>query len=138
MNANILKPRLICVAVIENADDAVPLAEALLAGGLNVIEVTFRTAAAADAIARICKTVPDVRVGAGTLLSADQVRQAFDAGAEFGVSPGLNEAVLGEADVLDLPFFPGVMTPTEVDRALRLNCRRLKFFPPRPPAASTC
>jgi 2-dehydro-3-deoxyphosphogluconate aldolase / (4S)-4-hydroxy-2-oxoglutarate aldolase len=129
MNANILKSRLICVAVIDNAADAVPLAEALLAGGLSVIEVTFRTAAAAEAIARIHKALPDVRVGAGTLLSVDQVRQAFDAGAEFGVSPGLNEAVLGEANVLDLPFFPGVMTPTEVDRALRLNCRQLKFFP---------
>lgn len=130
--ADLLKSRLICVAVIENADDAVPLAEALLAGGLNVIEVTFRTAAAADAITRIREAVPKMKVGAGTLLSVDQVRQAFDAGAEFGISPALNEAVLGEANVLDLPFFPGVMTPTEIDRALRLNCRRLKFFPAEP------
>jgi 2-dehydro-3-deoxyphosphogluconate aldolase / (4S)-4-hydroxy-2-oxoglutarate aldolase len=127
--AHLLKSRLICVAVIDNADDAVPLAEALLAGGLNVIEVTFRTTAAIEAIARIRKALPEARVGAGTLLSINQVRQAADAGAEFGVSPGFNEAVAGEAGVLDLPFFPGVMTPTEVDRALNFNCRRLKFFP---------
>jgi 2-dehydro-3-deoxyphosphogluconate aldolase/(4S)-4-hydroxy-2-oxoglutarate aldolase len=127
--SDILKSRLICVAVIDNADDAVPLAEALLAGGLNVIEVTFRTTAAAGAIARIRKDLPEARVGAGTLLSVEQVSQAFDAGAQFGVSPGLNETVLGKACVLDLPFFPGVMTPTEVDRALGLNCRQLKFFP---------
>ena len=125
----VLQSRLICVAVIDKPDDAVPLAEALLAGGLKVIEVTFRTTAAADAIARIRKALPDATVGAGTLLSVDQVRQAADAGAEFGVSPGLNEAVLGEAGVLELPFFPGVMTPTEVDRALNLGCRHLKFFP---------
>jgi 2-dehydro-3-deoxyphosphogluconate aldolase/(4S)-4-hydroxy-2-oxoglutarate aldolase len=124
-----LKPRLICVAVIDNTADAVPLAEALLAGGLNVIEVTFRTAAAAQAIALIRRALPDMRVGAGTVLTVDQARQAADAGAQFGVSPGLNETVLLEAHTLKMPFFPGVMTPTEVDRALNLDCHHLKFFP---------
>jgi 2-dehydro-3-deoxyphosphogluconate aldolase/(4S)-4-hydroxy-2-oxoglutarate aldolase len=127
--STLLKTRLICVAVIDNADDAVPLAEALLAGGLNVIEVTFRTAAAAEAIALIRRALPDMRVGAGTVLTMDQARQASDAGAQFGVSPGLNETVLLEARALKLPFFPGVMTPTEVDRALNLGCQHLKFFP---------
>jgi 2-dehydro-3-deoxyphosphogluconate aldolase/(4S)-4-hydroxy-2-oxoglutarate aldolase len=125
----LFKTRLICVAVIDNTADAVPLAEALLAGGLNVIEVTFRTAAAAQAIASIRGKLPDMRVGAGTVLTVEQARQAADAGAQFGVSPGLNEAVLLEARALKLPFFPGVMTPTEVDRALSLDCRHLKFFP---------
>jgi 2-dehydro-3-deoxyphosphogluconate aldolase/(4S)-4-hydroxy-2-oxoglutarate aldolase len=126
---SLLTQRLFCVAVIDRPDDAVPLAEALLAGGLNVLEVTFRTGGAADAIARIRKSLPEARVGAGTLLTPYQVQQAADAGAQFGVSPGLNEAVLGAAATCGLPFFPGVMTPTEVDRALYLKCRRLKFFP---------
>ena len=86
-----LKQRLICVAVIDRPDDAVPLAGALLAGGLNCIEVTFRTAGAADSIARIRKDVPQIAVGAGTLLTAEQVKQAVGAGAQFGVSPGLSE-----------------------------------------------
>ena len=124
-----LQQCLICVAVIDKADDAVPLAEALLAGGLNVMEVTFRTAGAADAIVRIRESVPQIFIGAGTLLSAAQVRQAVDAGAQFGVSPGLNESVLAEANKNDMPFFPGVMTPTEVSRALDLGSKHLKFFP---------
>jgi 2-dehydro-3-deoxyphosphogluconate aldolase/(4S)-4-hydroxy-2-oxoglutarate aldolase len=124
-----LKQRLICVAVIEQADDAVPLAEALLAGGLKGIEVTFRTAGAAEAIARIRQALPAMQVGAGTLLSADQVKQAVDAGAQFGVSPGLSEAVLNAARTANLPLFPGVITPTEVTRALELGWKHLKFFP---------
>jgi 2-dehydro-3-deoxyphosphogluconate aldolase/(4S)-4-hydroxy-2-oxoglutarate aldolase len=127
--AGLLKPRLICVAVIERPDDAVPLAEALLAGGLPVIEVTFRTAGAAECIARIRRHLTQMSVGAGTVLTPDQLRQAVDAGAQFGVSPGLNEAVLRAAADSGLPFFPGVMTPTDVDRALNLNHRHLKFFP---------
>jgi 2-dehydro-3-deoxyphosphogluconate aldolase / (4S)-4-hydroxy-2-oxoglutarate aldolase len=130
MNAkDFLKQRLICVAVIDKPDDAVPLAEALLAGGLNVIEVTFRTAGAADAIARIRTSVPQISVGAGTLLSAEQVKQAIGAGAEFGVSPGLSESVLRVAEERDFLFFPGVVTPTEVTRAIELGCKQLKFFP---------
>ena len=82
-----LRQRLICVAVIEQADDAVPLAEALLAGGLKGIEVTFRTAGAAEAIAPFVRPCPPCRWGRH-LLSADQVKQAVDAGAQFGVSPG--------------------------------------------------
>jgi len=121
--------RLVCVAVIDRADDAVPLAEALLAGGLNAIEVTFRTAGAADAIARIRQTRPDAVVGAGTLLTADQVRQAVAAGAQFGVSPGLSEAVSQAAHDHQLPLFPGVVTPTEIMRALDLGWKQLKFFP---------
>jgi 2-dehydro-3-deoxyphosphogluconate aldolase/(4S)-4-hydroxy-2-oxoglutarate aldolase len=124
-----LKQRLICVAVIDKAEDAVPLTEALLAGGLNTIEVTFRTAGAADAIARIRKALPAAVVGAGTLLSPDQVKQAVDAGSQFGVSPGLSEAVSKAAQAHNLPLFPGCITPTEVMHARELGWKHLKFFP---------
>jgi 2-dehydro-3-deoxyphosphogluconate aldolase / (4S)-4-hydroxy-2-oxoglutarate aldolase len=124
-----LQQRLICVAVIDRAEDAVPLAEALLAGGLNTIEVTFRTDSAADAIARIRKSVPQMCVGAGTLLAADQIRLAVDAGAQFGVSPGLSESVSNAAHEIKMPLVPGVVTPTEVMRALELGWQHLKFFP---------
>ena len=124
-----LKQRLVCVAVIDQPDAAVPLTESLLAGGLNCIEVTFRTAGAADAIARIRRALPAAVVGAGTLLTADNVKQAVDAGAQFGVSPGLSEAVSKAAQENKLPLFPGVITPTEVMAALELGWKHLKFFP---------
>lgn len=124
-----LQQRLVCVAVIDRVDDAVPLTEALLAGGLNCIEVTFRTAGAAESIARIRQTLPAAVVGAGTLLTADQVKQAVDAGAQFGVSPGLSAAVSKAAHELKFPLFPGVITPTEVMHALELGWKHLKFFP---------
>ena len=126
---SLLNQRLVCVAVIDQPDDAVPLTEALLAGGLNCIEVTFRTAGAAEAIARIRKNLPNAIVGAGTLLTADQVKQAMAAGAQFGVSPGLSEAVSQAAQENKLPLFPGVVTPTEIIRALELGWKHLKFFP---------
>jgi 2-dehydro-3-deoxyphosphogluconate aldolase/(4S)-4-hydroxy-2-oxoglutarate aldolase len=124
-----LKQRLVCVAVIDKTEDAVSLAEALLAGGLNCIEVTFRTAGAAESIAAIRKSVPEISVGAGTLLSAEQVRQAIGAGAQFGVSPGLSETVIEISNERDFPIFPGVITPTEVMRAMDLGAKHLKFFP---------
>ena len=126
---SLLQQRLVCVAVIDKPDDAVPLAEALLAGGLNAIEVTFRTAGAAESISRIRKALPDAIVGAGTLLTADQVKQAVAAGAHFGVSPGLSEAVSKAAHENKLPLFPGVVTPGEIMRALDLGWKHLKFFP---------
>ncbi len=124
-----LKQRLVCVAVIDKADDAVPLTEALIAGGMNTIEVTFRTAEAAAAIARIRKALPAAIVGAGTLLTPDQVKQAVDAGSQFGVSPGLSEAVSSAAHAHKLPLYPGCITPTEVMRAMELGWKTLKFFP---------
>ena len=124
-----LSQRLICVAVIDQPDDAVPLAEALLAGGLKGIEVTFRTAGAAESIRRIREKVPQIAVGAGTLLTAEHVSQAVDAGAQFGVSPGLSDKVSATAHAYELPLFPGVITPSEVMRALDLGWKHLKFFP---------
>jgi 2-dehydro-3-deoxyphosphogluconate aldolase/(4S)-4-hydroxy-2-oxoglutarate aldolase len=124
-----LKQRLVCVAVIDKVDDAVPLAQALIAGGLNCIEVTFRTTGAAESIARIRKALPDAVVGAGTLLTVDNVKAALDAGAQFGVSPGLSEAVSKSAHDQQFPLFPGVITPTEIMAALELGWKHLKFFP---------
>ena len=127
-----LKQRLLCITTVDRVEDAVPLAEALLAGGLKVMEITFRTAAAAESIQRIRQHLPEMGIGAGTLLSPEQVQRAIDVGAQFGVSPGLNESVLKAAHERNLPFFPGVMTPTEVDRALNLGWKHLKFFPAEP------
>jgi 2-dehydro-3-deoxyphosphogluconate aldolase/(4S)-4-hydroxy-2-oxoglutarate aldolase len=127
-----LKEGLVCIVVIDKDDAAVPLAEALLAGGLNCMEITFRTAAAAESIRAIRQNVPEISIGAGTLLTPDQVKQAVDAGAQFGVSPGFNEPVLKAASDCDLPIFPGVLTPTEIHHALDLGWKRLKFFPAEP------
>jgi 2-dehydro-3-deoxyphosphogluconate aldolase/(4S)-4-hydroxy-2-oxoglutarate aldolase len=125
----LLQQRLICVAVIDRPAHAVPLAEALLAGGLNTIEIPFRTPTAAESIACIRRTLPKAVVGAGTLLSTDDVKKAVDAGAQFGVSPGLSEAVSQAAHDARLPFFPGVITPTEILRAMELGWKHLKYFP---------
>ncbi len=133
MNAeSLLKQRLLCIAVVDDPDAAVPLAEALLAGRLRTMEIPFRTSGAAESIKRIRQTLPEMAIGAGTLLTVDQVQRAMDAGAQFGVAPGLNEAVLQAVRERHLPFFPGVITPTEVDRALNLGWKHLKFFPAEP------
>jgi 2-dehydro-3-deoxyphosphogluconate aldolase/(4S)-4-hydroxy-2-oxoglutarate aldolase len=125
----IITKRVVPVAVIDNVEDAVPLAEALRAGGLNVIEVTFRTEAAEQSVRNIVTRFPDMLVGAGTLLTGDQVKRAKNAGAQFGVSPGLNELVVNKAQEINLPFVPGVMTPSDVEKALTLGCMMQKFFP---------
>lgn len=125
----ILAKRIVPVVVLDSADDAEPLAEALLAGGLDIMEITFRTAAAAESIRRIAKAFPEVLLGAGTLLDADQVKRARDAGAVFGLAPGLNPATIAAAGEVGLQFSPGVMTPSEIEQALSLDCKLLKFFP---------
>ena len=125
----ILKQRLICEATINNPEDAVPLAEALMAGGLHTLEIVFRTEGAAEAIRQIRRSLPQMTVGAGTVLTPYQAAQAADAGAQFLVSPGMDEAVLSAAGARNLPYIPGVVTPTEVTWALNLKCKLLKFFP---------
>ena len=117
------------VIAIDSADSALPLADALLEGGLPVAEITFRTAAAAEVIARIAKERPAMILGAGTVLTAENLGRACDAGAKFGVAPGLNPDVVAEAAHRGLPFMPGVITPTEVEQALSLGLKLLKFFP---------
>ena len=126
MNANPLERiaarKIVPVVVLDDVDHAEPLAEALLAGGLDVMEVTFRTQAAPEAIRRIARRFPEILLGAGTLLEPGQVGQARDAGAVFGLAPGLNEPVVAAAARLGMVFTPGVMTPSEIDRALGLGC----------------
>ena len=117
------------VVVIDDAEKAVPVAKALVAGGLPVIEVTMRTAAAPEAIAAIAEQVPEAFVGAGTVLSSDQATQIVAAGAKFIVSPGLHTDVVATANKLDVPIIPGVATATELQQAWNLGLRILKFFP---------
>lgn len=117
------------VIVIDDADKAVPVAKALIAGGLPIIEVTLRTAAAPDAIAAIAERVPDAVVGAGTVLSADQARSIIAAGAKFIVSPGLHHEVVSAANDLNIPIIPGIATATELQQAWNMGLRILKFFP---------
>ncbi len=125
----IFSKRLIAVLIVENERHAEPMAEALISEGLDVLEVTFRTASAAAVIQRIVKAFPKACVGAGTVLDAESVLRAMDAGAAFGVAPGVNENVVSLARDKGWPFIPGVMTPSDIERALVLGCRRLKFFP---------
>lgn len=117
------------VIVIENENDAEPLAEALLEGGLDVIEVTFRTAAAPAALARIIRSFPQMLAGAGTVVTRDQARRCLDLGVSFGVAPGLNPEIRRLFQAKGVPFIPGVLTPSEIERALALGCSLLKFFP---------
>lgn len=123
------RSRVVPVVVLQEAAHAVPLARALLAGGIDVIEITLRTPCALDAIAAVAREVPDMQVGAGTLLSADDVRRAQDAGARFGLSPGHSPALLRAVAEAGLPFVPGVMTPGEVMTAREAGYRLMKLFP---------
>lgn len=117
------------VIAIENVEHAVPLADALLEGGLPVAEITFRTPAAAAVMARMTSSRPDLLVGAGTVLDRDSIRAAQDSGAVFGLSPGFDAEIVTAARAAGFPFAPGVMTPSELSVALRLGSRLLKFFP---------
>jgi len=132
MNDQIRQPRIVPVAIIDDAAHAVPLAKALSAGGLPIIEVTLRTPAALEAIRAIRAECPEMLVGAGTVLTPQQVHESVAAGAMFGVSPGLNADVVRAARDAGLFFMPGVMTPSDVEAALALDCRLLKFFPAVP------
>lgn len=117
------------VIAIEDGGDALPLADALLEGGLPVAEITFRTAAALDAIRQIARHRPGIHIGAGTILDESQLDAAIDAGARFGLSPGLDLDVVARARSRGLPFAPGLMTPTDIQAALKAGCRLVKFFP---------
>jgi 2-dehydro-3-deoxyphosphogluconate aldolase/(4S)-4-hydroxy-2-oxoglutarate aldolase len=108
------------------------LADALIAGGLPVAEITFRTDAARTTIEAIAKQRPDMLVGSGTVLTVDQVDQSLAAGARFALSPGIDTAVLSHAAKVGLPFAPGIMTPTDLQAALRMGCKMVKFFPAMP------
>ena len=120
---------LIPVIKIENAEDAVPLAKALIDGGLPAAEITFRTACAAEAIKKITDAYPEMLVGAGTVLTTEQVDAAIAAGSKFLVSPGLNPKVTAYALSKGVPMLPGCANPSDVEAALELGLKTVKFFP---------
>lgn len=117
------------VIKIDNVKDAVPLAQALADGGLPVAEVTFRTSAAKESIEAICKALPDMLVGAGTVITTDQVDQAVEAGAKFIVSPGLNPNIVRHCQKKGIPILPGTSNPSDIEAALELGLSVVKFFP---------
>ncbi len=117
------------VMVINQVENAVPLAKALVDGGLKVLEITLRTPVALECIRRIKAEVPGAIVGAGTIINTHTLYQAIDAGAEFIVSPGITETLLSEALASGVPILPGVVTPSEVMRLLEKGITAMKFFP---------
>lgn len=121
--------KIVPVLALESAETALPLADALISGGLPIAEITFRTTAAATAIQKIAEERPHVFIGAGTILTLDNLNAAMDSGAKFGVAPGFNPKIVEAALQKDFPFVPGVCTPSEIEAALAVGCRILKFFP---------
>lgn len=117
------------VVVLNNVEDAVPLASALLKGGIDFMEITFRTECAAECISVISKAVPDMTVGAGTVLNVEQAKLAVECGAKFIVSPGLDETTVKWAIENNIPVIPGCVTPTEIMKAISLGLKVVKFFP---------
>ena len=124
--------KVVPVIAIDDVASSIPFADALIEGGLPVAEITFRTAAAGDVIARISKERPEVFVGAGTVLTVDNLKKAADCGAVFAVAPGFDRQVVEAAIKMDFPFFPGIMTPSDVQGALALGVKIQKFFPAGP------
>ena len=122
----------IAVLILDSLELAVPVAKALMDGGVDAMELTLRTPIALECLQAVRRAVPEMLAGVGTVVRPDQVDQIIDAGAAFGVSPGLNPRVVHRAIAKQLPFAPGVMTPTDVELAVELGCRELKFFPAEP------
>ena len=129
LGRKLAQSKVLAVLVIDDLDTAIPVAEALQAGGVDAMELTLRTPVALDAAKAIRKNCPEMTVGIGTILTPEQVNQASDADVHFGVSPGVNPEVMRRASEVALPFGPGVMTPTDIDVAIREGARLLKFFP---------
>ena len=117
------------VVVLDDAKDAVPTANALLAGGVSVMEITFRTAAAADSIKAVSENCPEMFVGAGTVVTLDQCKKALECGAKFIVSPGFDPEVVSWCVERNIPITPGCVTPTEIMAAMKLGLNVVKFFP---------
>ena len=123
------KNKVVPVVVLKKEEETVPTLKALLDGGVQVAEITFRTACAKDAIRIGCETFPDMCIGAGTVLNAEQAKDAIAAGAKFIVSPGLSAEVAEVCREKDIPYIPGCVTPTEIMAALDLGIHLVKFFP---------
>jgi 2-dehydro-3-deoxyphosphogluconate aldolase/(4S)-4-hydroxy-2-oxoglutarate aldolase len=127
--ARLKRSRVVAGFPIEREEHAVPLAAALLAGGIDTIELTLRTPAAMAALRIVCAEVPKLRVGVGTILTPELVKEVKAAGADFGVAPGMNPRVVRAAREAGLPFAPGIATPSDLEAAIELGCRFVKFFP---------
>lgn len=125
MAASVVVP----VVVLEDAKDAVPTAKAMAAGGVDVMEITFRTAAAADSIKAVSAECPEVLVGAGTVVTLEQCKTAVACGAKFIVAPGFDEEVVRWCIEHEIPVLPGCVTPTEIMAAMKLGLKVVKFFP---------
>lgn len=125
----IARSAVVPVVALDSPEAALPLVDTLLEGGLPLVEFTFRAAAAAEVIGTIARERPEVLVGAGTILTRENLEAARDSGARFGVSPGLNPATVQRAGEIGLPFVPGVATASDIERGLSLGCTVLKFFP---------
>lgn len=129
MNERIASYGVVPVVVLEDAKDALPLAKALVEGGLAVAEVTFRTAAAEESIRIMAEAYPDMLVGAGTVLTIDQVNRAVKAGSKFIVSPGFDPEIVDYCLENNIPVYPGTVTPSELAQAVKRGLEVVKFFP---------
>lgn len=125
----LMKTKVTAVLIIDSVEDAVPTAKALLAGGVDAMELTLRTPVAIDALRAIRAEVPEMLAGIGTILNERQAQEAADAGAAFGVAPGTNPRTIQAAQGAGLPFAPGIMTPSDIETAIGYGCELLKFFP---------
>ena len=119
----------VAVLTVDDPVDAVPLGKALLAGGVSAIELTLRTPRALESLKRIAAEVPEILIGAGTVLTPAQLQAVKDAGAKFAVAPGCNPSTLRAAKDLGLPFAPGICTPSDIEIAVEHGCKLLKYFP---------
>jgi len=129
MDQRLLESKLVPVVVYKSIDEVNPTIDALKAGGIKVVEVCYRTACAHEGLVKTIKEYPDLLVGAGTVINTAQCKQALDAGAKFIVSPGLSEDVAKMCKERNVQYFPGIVTPTEIMKALDLGLTYLKFFP---------
>jgi len=125
----IVELKVVPVIAIESPEAALSLADALIEGGLPIAEITFRTEAAAAVIRKMSLERSSMLIGAGTILTLDNLKAAVDSGAKFGVAPGCNPKIVEAAQKMEFPFVPGVCTPSDVEMALSCGCRILKFFP---------
>jgi 2-dehydro-3-deoxyphosphogluconate aldolase/(4S)-4-hydroxy-2-oxoglutarate aldolase len=127
--STVLQQKILPAVSITAIEQALPVAEAILKGGLHVMEIPFRTNVAPEAVSAIRKNFPEMFVGAGTLLSPEQISLATASGAQFGLAPGFNPLVCRNALDSDFPFIPGVMSPSEIELAAEMNFKILKLFP---------
>ena len=125
----IVEAKLLPVIKLDRVEDAIPLAEALIEGGLPVMEITFRTDAAEASIRAVSKACPDILTGAGTVTSLEQVKRAFDAGAKYVVTPGISKPVIEYCCKNNIPVYPGACTPTEIMQIMDFGLDIVKFFP---------